>query len=599
MKWPSKLWKKLRKLWLVNLISAQPVAAAGLVILLASLPQTQWARSNTEAYSSFGYLFLILIFFLGLLAPAFARQVLRSGGLKPWFYLVGLLASYLFFFSGSYFYSDDSIRHELDGHYIARGLPLYCLGPQQLGLQEAAPAGIGDSASTLWNQKPESLPNHSHLSTIYLPGTQLISYLGALGPGYRILFSASSWIMMAILLIASFRQRLSHGNAVFESARTVQLAGVSSRPQVISAELLLTLFSHPFWMILFYSGHSDVTAFLLCLLALRFIPGNLWSRLLAGIFWSLACSMKPEAILGGITLLWAFTSVHPSGRNQQSMIFKSRFIASLRAIAPVLAGCLLVLVLMIPFILFDLFHLSDLHELRHFSTSEGSSLEFECFFYTARIYSNHFLSYRPDAVWLSSVEGLSSFESIRLVRMITLPAWAVLILGLWPGLSSNAASARVSQPGGDSHNSENNQGQEISEFRQQKWALWSLRLFLYFLLGYFLYRGSWQPWYFLWILLAPGLWLQKRPFQNQSPEATEKSAKVDTGTTKNGFLWLSFFLSLLVLFYLPVINYRVDGSFHLSFFYYSFLLALTVAIMLYFYGSQRKGRRSREPKKDR
>lgn len=260
-----------------------------------------------------------------------------------------------------------------------------------------------------------------------------------------------------------------------------------------------------------------------------------------------------------------------------------------------MTGILLLLALLVPFTLFDLFHLSSWQDLKRFSTTEGSSLELECFFYTARIYSDYFLSYRPDAVWLSQEGRLSSDQAIRLVRMLWLPVWAVLGLLFIAGRSGSASSEEWRSPGREKKKAQgegpgnvhpDSGGDAAEDSRSASQSAHSRQfphpfrtLFLYLLIGYFLYRGSWQPWYFLWFLLAPGLW-----HHQHSPNIVG----IYGPHNKVRSLWPGFFLSVLILFYLPVVNYRVDGGFDLSFFYIGFLLALLAAAMLLFYGFRRR-----------
>ncbi|MCB1305951.1 MAG: hypothetical protein KDK37_16800, partial [Leptospiraceae bacterium] len=388
-------------------------------------------------------------------------------------------------------FSDDSLRHELDGYYILRNLPLYCMSPLELG-------------------SPGAVPNHPNLATIYLPGTQLLAFLGALSTGYRSIFVITSLIMMAWLL----RRRRMYS----------------------------LLFAHPLLMIVFFSGHVDLTALLLCLIAVEIAlkqreattPNmrRVFLMIVPGVFWILACAMKPEALLVLLPLIAIWLS---STRSRIS------------AMAGFCVGAFVTAGFLFYFTIYDLFHIGDIERLGFFSTSEGSSLEFECFFYTAKIFSDYFVAYRPDAMLLVDL-GLSSSESIRLVRMIWLPAWA-LLTGWFTW--SRILLGRQKIPGSE--------GSTAFLFLVRL----SLELAAVLLIGYFLFRGSWQPWYFLWFLVALPL-LQG----------------------SGGLRWALFALSLLLLFYLPVIKYRVDGSFDLSFFYMSFLLASTGGAMVYFWNKK-------------
>lgn len=505
--------------------------------------------------------------------------------------LLALLPAYLLLGAGGYSFSDDAVRHELDGAYIAAGLPLYCLSPDELGLPGHT-LMPDDGGGPMALQLPDRMPNHPHLATIYLPGTQLLAFLGALGPGYRAIFAVSACILMLSILVL-----LTPGTGW----RGRGMAFTAYPPLFHS---LMTLFGHPFWLILYFSGHSDVTAILLCLLALALVmrypagsgplPGAVEKRSrfegkghlfgtrwpgrarvggigLAGVLWALACSMKPEAILVGLILLPVLLDgcrvgssillqesrgAPPEPGGVQNVPAPSEATPSALDAGPgrtwplslvfFLTGCLMITVPLVHFTLFDLFHLPGWSALKDFSTSEGSSLELECFFYTAGIYSDQFLSYRPDAIWLSGA-GLSSAEIIELVRRLWLPGWAVLGLLLVSGVLRGF-------PGGE--------------------GLWLRWLFIYLLCGYFLYRGSWQPWYFVWFLF--GLW-SFSPFGNPDMQIQFLFSPTDSGSpslNKRGSVRHSFLLSLLVLFYLPVVDYRVDGSFDLSFFYTGLLLAI-------------------------
>ncbi len=558
----SRLWKRLQAPWLANsFLFFIPALAAGMILLLDVLahtgPGTEPALTPWQ-----GHGILFILFALGFLAPVFAQRLVSFRPRNYYILAFGLLSIYALMGQGGTFYSDDAIRHELDGHYIVRGLPLYCMSPLELGPVGGEALVQTDSGSAyLMGTGPGRLPNHPHLATIYFPGTQLMALLGALGPGYRFLFAFSSLMMMAILL---FFRPASHG----QSGGAASVAGRDDR----SGTLLITLFAHPFWMILYFSGHSDVTAILLCLLALKWM-GSAYGRILAGMAWALACSMKPEAALVGLS----FLVLWPSSRSDLA--------ASIRRGAPFLVGVLLILSLLVPFTLFDLFHLQSWKELRYFSTQEGSSLEIECFFYTARIYSDQFLSYRPDAVWLTMEGPLNSREAIRLVRMLLLPAWSVLGLRFIPGLHrcwKDGAEARFGETEAAVSSSDGSGLKPMPGYPIRQ-------LFLYLLIGYFLYRGSWQPWYFLWFILAPGIWF----FRDRKESETGVEPP---GANNTGRIWPAFFLSLLTLFYLPLANYRVDGRFDLSFFYTSFLLALLVVPVLYFYGFRRTS--GRKTKKD-
>ena len=323
MNWPKKLWLKLQAPWLANTVLSVPAISAGTVILLNYLPALLFGHTDGIAsgesfgsrYSLPGYCLLFFLFAAGMLAPLAAHKLqspeLKSSSSKKslfspaLFYRAGLLLLYVSLIPGGHFFSDDSVRHELDGNYIARGWPLYCLSPNQLGLPEGRSivstsvdshrydgrflTDTGTESTSHSRARTSSyhlvhppdvdrLPNHPHLATIYFPGTQLLAFVATFVGGYRILFALTAILMMAYLLFSR------SGN----SANLSRLIGI--------------LFVHPFWMILFYSGHSDVTAILLCLVATRLMSNGfgILRYFLVGLLWSWAASMKPEAALFGL-----------------------------------------------------------------------------------------------------------------------------------------------------------------------------------------------------------------------------------------------------------------------------------------------------------
>ncbi|MCB1170526.1 MAG: hypothetical protein KDK25_09345 [Leptospiraceae bacterium] len=635
-----------------------PVLWAGLILLLEPVTRSsQWppairylffssefaALKDIGGYA--GKSLLILLFLGGI----YSFRVVSVAARFPTLALATLLLGYGLLSGGGTFFSDDALRHEVDGAYIARNLPLYCMSPDELGL----PQGF------------ERKPNHSHLATIYPPGTQWISYMGALGPGYRTVFNLLFALLSVSMMWPVFRYRSGGdgdggtGNDPKGSMRSRE--GALRGPSVPTGIGRALLF-HPIWMILFYSGHTDVLALLLCLnvaLLLRRssqrlrsgfaeLPGSdgsvsverlrrdgsvsgplprsdrsfsvepprgcwsgpagsavftpwfgsgttsigLFQALLAGLLWAFACSIKPEAFLSGLLFLSYFFYAG-GGRSRagagRRILVTGSFTAS---------GILLVSVPLLWFSLGRLFHLESWNEIAQFSTSEGSSLELECFFYTTKIFSDYFISYRPDAVWLAGRESISSAEAIALVRMIWLPAWVVLGLGLVLSGFRSSFLARMDPTGGSGTNRDPCKPGASSPWGASVAAEAFRNLFLFLLSGYFLYRGSWQPWYFLWFVLAlPGLWdfraWPKSPdfhgdcsrskggpgTSRAEPGQTRSQKDPKFGRYTNLSLRRAFFLSLPILFYLPVVDYRVDGSFDLSFFYSSLLLVLALRLI--------------------
>ncbi|MCB1138722.1 MAG: hypothetical protein KDK23_08200 [Leptospiraceae bacterium] len=623
----------MQKAWQARILIL-PLIWAGFIYLLnlagqySGWPRSTWLfdASDFPGASGFsggagiiGYAAktIILLLFVG---GTISFRVASVAHRFPVLALASLLLSYGLLSGGGTFFSDDAIRHEVDGAYIARDLPLYCISPDELGL----PEGL------------ERMPNHSHLATIYPPGTQWLSYLGAIGPGFRGIYNLLFLALCIPLLWPAFRRRSVDGTEGIENQGDA-VDVLSERGLPVASILSRSLLFHPIWMILFFSGHTDVLALLLCInVALLLLPGRyalsmrqkkwgpcrkvhsdfiaissrrsgLWQAkerfaapvvpalrvALAGALWAFACSVKPEALLSGLFFLSYLASSRntAAGRARKStpgILVRSAFFG---------AGVLFTALPLLQFSLHNLFHLATFRQLGQISTSEGSSLELECFFYTTRVFSDYFISYRPDAVWLAGVESISSAEAIALVRMIWLPAWAVLGLGFAlhgfrsaffagpTGIRSSGSLWRVwSRP------------ISTREGRLLPLAEALRNLFLFLLSGYFLYRGSWQPWYFLWFVLGmPGLWdyraalfrpmsAQPRPVDLQDENPLVRHRTPGMPHPKSGIysvhsLRHSFFLSLPILFYLPVADYRVDGSFDLSFFYCSLLLVFALYVM--------------------
>ena len=134
MNWQSRLWTKFRAPWPARFAALiMPAASAGLLILCNFLYRSDLAQDALWLYRWGGHGILILLFFLGLLSPVVSRFVLSTDRKRYLILVSGFLCLMATLWSGSSFYSDDALRHELDGNYIVRGLPLYCMSPNELG----------------------------------------------------------------------------------------------------------------------------------------------------------------------------------------------------------------------------------------------------------------------------------------------------------------------------------------------------------------------------------------------------------------------------------------------------------------------------------
>lgn len=394
-----------------------------------------------------------------------------------------------------HFYSDDVLRHVHDGFYLLQGVDIYRFTPLDLGNQLE--------------------PNHPFLGSIYFPLTQIMAALGAM-------VSTHYGFMILFLLVIGL----------------ASLYVTTSRHDSTRRSYLLFL-SLPFFWISALSFHGDFFAFVLILLAWSFYKQRM--LFFAGIVLGLLPGLKPEGVLWTL-IIPVFCVVQLGGKKTISLAL----------------GILLSIGLIsIPTILF----------IQRHPDSVTSFLE------TIHIYFTWYLNTNPIPDLLHFFLEWPVDESIRFWRWIAIPLFLSLgyllsrfllpqYLILREGLA-NKSVAKSTTASSCPYSAASTSsflwktigilpGWRLDRAKSEPAILFFLLLTLAAL---FFFRGTWQPWYFLWIV-AVLIWMRRIRLA-----------------------WMLF--SVLPLFYIPVSFYRAAGIFHPISFYFACLGFIGVFVSFY------------------
>ena len=438
---------------------------------------------------------------------------------------LGLLCIFFSFAWAPFYFSDDALRHIHDGFYIARGADIYSKTPEALEVPEA-------------EEPVEAKPTHPKLGSIYLPLTQAQALLGAWLPikhGFRFVY-----IFFCVLLLA-FLWLLEK-----EPRKDIEKYDESPSENSRGALSKISFCLHPYFLIFLASHHADLQGFLLLLLVragleLYFgkkIPSHPLCFCLA-FCTGLLAGLKPEGMIWLIYLSLHFLS-------------KSYFSSSVREGRPGIfwkaslfwfAGLTLALGLQLSFSLSFLF---------------PSLLSFHAFQETALFFLNWFLAYNPILElrsFLYETEGIARPEIFSHYRK-QVYAVGLLSFFLVPGLlllHRKRARLILGRKG---------KTQLSTELLTQTLLSGFLGIGLCVSIAM---KGVWHPWYLLWLL--PALWY--------FPDYKRSGGSL-------GLHIAHFLTGVIPLFYIPVVQLRMEGMWERQDFY-GFYLALIAMGIFYFF----------------
>lgn len=352
----------------------------------------------------------------------------------------------LSFIQAGFFFSDDALRHIVDGYHLLHGGDVYSVSARLLG----PVAGF--------------LPNHPESATIYLPITQLQTILGTLISErygfiivYHLTIIGCSWWIHTLLK-------------------------PHERP------LFLLLLLSPIFLITSSSRHADVQGLLLILLLLLLLRAGVQSIyqtgkrvalrfrsmvfLAAGLVAGSLPGLKPEGILWSLAaFLFVLFIPDPLGgerSGQRALSRRERTFFFLLGVAGVLLVQLSIsLIYMFP-------------------TPESRA----GFLKTGGIYLNLFFAYNPFVFWRMNGNSVSPYPYIRDHRndLIALVATIMVLILLRLNTAGESPGERSSV-----------------RTRMYEYGKWILAIST---ITAVMIRGAWHPWYFLWIL--PALHLLER-----------------------------------------------------------------------------------------
>ena len=407
------------------------------------------------------------------------------------------------------------------------------------------------SGVDVYRTAPESLkviseegPNHPSLGSIYLPLTQAQALLGALLPleqGFRFVY-----IFFCILLLLC--------TYFFENSHT-------SSFKVLPKSLYRIAFcTSPYFLIFAASHHADLQGFLLLVLIgtmlESFFPEKEKERVekalssftppyllysCVGSLTGLLAGLKPEALIWILYLSLHFLSKHYfyfSGwgkKLKRNILIKSAFFY--------FTGMSLAFALQFSFAVIFLFPSLD---------------SFYALIDTASYFLNFFLAYNPILelrTFLYEGEEILRPEIFSHYRK-QIYAGALLSFFFLPSLLF------LYKKKGNSFILKNCKSLKFTEDLVENIIGASLGISL---CAFFLLKGVWHPWYLLWLL--PALW----PYSNYKKEE------------KRFFPHLSHFLTATIpLFYIPVIQLRLQGTWQRQDFYSFYFLFLIMGILYFF-----------------
>lgn len=361
-----------------------------------------------------------------------------------WFPVIVFSIIQLTFILAGFFFSDDSLRHIVDGYHLFQGKDVYSISARILG----PVAGF--------------FPNHPDSATIYLPVTQLQAILGA-PVSERYGFIIIYHLILIACVLAIYRLLKSPERVYF----------------------LLVLFS-PLFLITSSSRHADVQGLLLVLLMLvllregkrplihsearRSVRMRQSLSLLSGLVAGFLPGLKPDGLIWlsaaflFLMLDYGTQKEKSSGQRELSFPGDRWLFFSLGVLTSFLLQIAISLVFLFP----------SLESLKGFQR-------------TGEAYLNLFFAYNPFVFWRMNGESGSPHLLIQDHRhdFIALGAALMAFKLLRAKTVGGSGGARASVPEG------------VYPYGQQILIILTATAVAA--------RGAWHPWYFLWVL--PALYL--------------------------------------------------------------------------------------------
>ncbi len=437
-----------------------------------------------------------------------AEELFSSQEIKKWksfFYLSFLFFSLIF---TSFYFSDDALRHIHDGYYLLSNIDVYKIPPMEL--------------DSIFNGKQ---PNHPDLGSIYFPVTQAQAVLGAFISkkyGFRFIYILFCLCLLCFIYSFSNKRLLS-----------------------LWQEICLT----PWFLIFIASHHTDLQGFLLLGVIgifLRYLKTDVHSKVYswkasfaycgAGFLTGLLSGLKPEG--GWYTLS---LTVYVCFRH----FFLFRYISKQ-------GGKFLVKSI---FWLGGVFFAIFSQFLFAYSFLFPSKDSFFSFMETGHIFMNWFFAYNPILgvrIFLHERSENLRPEIFSFYREQIIIV-AVLFVCLLPGIFFIKRSQNYLS------------GLKAIFVKKNISEGLFLSFFYSGLLLFIGIKGTWNPWYFLW-LLAPLLGV-----------ISFQTIKKKNGVKKKVGLYLS---TILPLFYLPVIFFRSGSLWQMQIFYIAFASSLVIWLCL-------------------